>query len=96
MVLEVMPNGGWVLEVDIRSFFDTIDHSVLRRFLDERVTDGVLCRAIDKWLRAGVLEEGAVTHPDRGTLSERWRASPVPRRRGRLLCTSSVRMVEAP
>lgn len=59
--------GGWVLEVDIQSFFDTLDHGTLRRFLDERVTDGVLRRAIDKWLKAGVLEEGAVTHPDSGT-----------------------------
>ena len=59
--------GGWVLEVDIRSFFDTLDHGVLRRFLDERVTDGVIRRAIDKWLKAGVLEHGAVTHPDEGT-----------------------------
>jgi RNA-directed DNA polymerase len=59
--------GGWVLEVDIRSFFDTLDHGALRRFLDERVTDGVLRRAIDKWLKAGVLEEGAVTHPESGT-----------------------------
>jgi len=59
--------GGWVLEVDIQSFFDTLDHGALRRFLDERVTDGVIRRAIDKWLKAGVLEDGAVTHPDEGT-----------------------------
>lgn len=64
---ELMPKGGWVLEVDIQSFFDTLDHGVLRSFLDERVTDGVIRRAIDKWLRAGVFEQGAVTHPDRGT-----------------------------
>lgn len=59
--------GGWVLEVDIQSYFDTIDHSALRGFLDERVRDGVIRRAIDKWLKAGVLEHGAVTHPDEGT-----------------------------
>jgi group II intron reverse transcriptase/maturase len=59
--------GGWVLEVDIQSFFDTLEHGALRRFLDERVTDGVIRRAIDKWLKAGVLEAGAVTHPDEGT-----------------------------
>lgn len=59
--------GGWVLEVDIRSFFDTIDHGALRSFLDERVSDGVIRRAIDKWLKAGVLEAGAVTHPGEGT-----------------------------
>ena len=63
----LMPKGGWVLEVDIRSFFDTLDHGALRSILDERVTDGVIRRAIDKWLRAGVMERGAVTHPDQGT-----------------------------
>jgi group II intron reverse transcriptase/maturase len=59
--------GGWVLEVDIQGFFDTLDHGALRRFLDERVTDGVIRRAIDKWLKAGVLEDGAISHPDEGT-----------------------------
>jgi group II intron reverse transcriptase/maturase len=59
--------GGWVLEVDIQSFFDTLDHGALRSFLDGRVTDGVVRRAIDKWLKAGVLETGAVTHPEEGT-----------------------------
>lgn len=59
--------GGWVLEIDIKSFFDTLDHGALRSFLDKRVTDGVIRRAIDKWLKAGVLEAGTVTHPDEGT-----------------------------
>lgn len=59
--------GGWVLEVDIRSFFDTIDHAALRGFLDKRVSDGVLRRAIDKWLRAGVLENGELSLPGEGT-----------------------------
>jgi len=59
--------GGWVLEVDIRAFFDTLNHSALRGFLDKRVSDGVLRRAIDKWLKAGVLESGVLTHPEEGT-----------------------------
>ena len=59
--------GGWVLEVDIRAFFDTLDHGALRGFLDKRVSDGVVRRAIDKWLKAGVLEDGVVTQPDEGT-----------------------------
>jgi retron-type reverse transcriptase len=54
--------GGWVVEVDIQSFFDTLDHGCLRGFLDQRVRDGVLRRAIDKWLKAGVLEDGVITH----------------------------------
>jgi group II intron reverse transcriptase/maturase len=60
-------NGGWVVEVDIRSFFDTLDPSHLRAFLDRRVRDGVLRRSIDKWLKAGVLEGGRVTRPEAGT-----------------------------
>jgi RNA-directed DNA polymerase len=59
--------GGWVLEVDIRAFFDTLDHGALRGFLDKRVSDGVIRRAIDKWLKAGVLEDGVETHPEEGT-----------------------------
>ena len=48
----------WVIEVDIRKYFDSISHSHLRAILDRRVTDGVIRRMIDKWLKAGVLEEG--------------------------------------
>lgn len=59
--------GGWVLEVDIKSFFDTIVHVHLRSFLDKRVRDGVIRRMIDKWLKAGVLEDGAVWYPEEGT-----------------------------
>jgi group II intron reverse transcriptase/maturase len=59
--------GGWVLEIDIQSFFDTLDHGHLRGFLDRRVRDGVLRRTIDKWLNAGVLEAGNIIHPDSGT-----------------------------
>jgi group II intron reverse transcriptase/maturase len=61
------PKGGWVLEVDIRKFFDNLDHRHLRQFLQLRVRDGVLLRLIDKWLKAGVLEDGNVSHPDSGT-----------------------------
>jgi RNA-directed DNA polymerase len=59
--------GGWVLEVDIRSFFDELDHGHLRTFLDRRVRDGVIRRTIGKWLQAGVLEEGRLKHPVTGT-----------------------------
>jgi group II intron reverse transcriptase/maturase len=59
--------GGWVLEVDIKSFFDTLDHGHLRAFLDQRVRDGVLRRMIDKWLKAGVLEDGRLSFPDAGS-----------------------------
>ena len=59
--------GGWILDVDIRKFFDTLDHAHLRDFLKRRVRDGVLLRLIDKWLKAGVLEDGCITHPETGT-----------------------------
>jgi group II intron reverse transcriptase/maturase len=59
--------GGWVLELDITAFFDSLDHSCLRRILDQRVRDGVLRRTIDKWLAAGVLEGEELSHPDAGT-----------------------------
>lgn len=59
--------GGWVVEVDIQSFFDTLDHGHLRSFLDRRVRDGVLRRTIDKWLKAGVLEDGQLHRPADGT-----------------------------
>jgi RNA-directed DNA polymerase len=59
--------GGWILDVDIRKFFDTLCHATLREFLHKRVRDGVLLRLIGKWLKAGVLEHGSVTHPETGT-----------------------------
>lgn len=59
--------GGWVLEVDIRKFFDTLDHSHLHALLRRRVADGVLLRLIGKWLNAGVLEDGSLSFPDEGT-----------------------------
>lgn len=59
--------GGWVLEVDIRKFFDTLDHRHLQDIVRQRVRDGVLLRLIGKWLNAGVMEEGRITTPDAGT-----------------------------
>jgi group II intron reverse transcriptase/maturase len=59
--------GGWVIDMDIRKFFDTLDHGHLREILRRRVRDGVLLRLIGKWLNAGVLEEGIVTVPEAGT-----------------------------
>jgi RNA-directed DNA polymerase len=57
----------WVLDVDISKYFDTIDHQALRGFLDRRVTDGVIRRMIDKWLKAGVMEEGHLQHTTKGS-----------------------------
>lgn len=59
--------GGVVIEVDIKGYFDTIEHQHLRSFLDKRVRDGVLRRAIDKWLKAGVMEDGSVHRTEEGS-----------------------------
>ena len=65
--MDCQPKGGWVLEVDIRKFFDNLEHRRLRHFLQLRVRDGVLLRLIDKWLKAGVMEDGNVSYPDSGS-----------------------------
>jgi retron-type reverse transcriptase len=57
----------WVLDVDISKYYDTIQHHHLRTFLDRRVTDGVIRRMIDKWLKAGVLEYGLLQRTTEGT-----------------------------
>ena len=56
----------WIVDVDLRKFFDTIDHGHLREFLKRRVRDGVIVRLIGKWLNAGVLEDGVHTTPELG------------------------------
>ena len=57
----------WVLEVDIKSYFDTVKHGYLREFYKKRVRDGVVNRVLGKWLKAGVMEDGALHYPKEGT-----------------------------
>lgn len=58
---------GYVVEIDIKSFFDRIDHDKLMQMLELRINDRPFLRLIWKWLKAGVLEEGGkVIHPDTG------------------------------
>ncbi len=59
--------GGWVIELDIRKYFDAIDHARLAEVLDGRVRDGVIRRLIGKWLNAGAMEEGQLRHSEAGT-----------------------------
>jgi len=59
--------GGWIVEVDIKTFFDDMPHADLRSFLDQRVRDGVIRRAIGKWLKAGVMEDGEVHRSKTGS-----------------------------
>ena len=63
----VVMAGKWVLEVDIRNFFGTLEHCQLRDIVRKRVRDGVLLRLIGKWLNAGVMEDGAIEYPEAGT-----------------------------
>lgn len=59
--------GGWVLDVDIQGFFDTLDHGQLRDLLASRVSDGVIRRLIGKWLKTGVMEGDAWHRTRQGT-----------------------------
>jgi RNA-directed DNA polymerase len=57
----------WVLDADIRGFFDSIDHGWLMKFVGHRIGDPRVLRLISKWLKAGVLEQGELTYPEEGT-----------------------------
>jgi group II intron reverse transcriptase/maturase len=57
----------WVLEVDIRKYFDSVNRSKLMELVSQRIGDGVVLRLLSKWLHAGVMEEGKVHYPQAGT-----------------------------
>lgn len=57
----------YIIDADIKDYFGSIDHGILRSFLDKRVKDGVIRKMIDKWLKAGVLEKGQISYPEVGT-----------------------------
>ena len=59
--------GGWVLEVDIQAFFDSLGHRALQDILRQRVVDGGVVRLVGKWLNAGVLEGGVLSFTEAGT-----------------------------
>ena len=59
---------NWVLDADIRGFFDALDQGWLRKFIEHRIGDRRIGRLIRKWLRAGVLEEGKRTRSEVGTV----------------------------
>lgn len=58
---------NWVLDADIKGFFDTIDHEWLLKFLEHRISDIRILRLIRKWLRAGVSDEGQWSETTVGT-----------------------------
>ena len=61
--------GGmhYIIDADIKGYFDSISHGILREFLDLRVKDGKIRKMIDKWLKAGVLEDETIRYPKEGT-----------------------------
>lgn len=59
--------GGWIVEVDIRKYFDTIDHKQLHAMLDKRIGDGVVRSLVGKWLNAGVMENREYKRSEIGT-----------------------------
>jgi group II intron reverse transcriptase/maturase len=58
---------NWVLDADLRGFFDAIDHAWLVQFVQHRIGDRRMVRLLQKWLQAGVLEDGAWTRSEEGT-----------------------------
>lgn len=60
-------NIRWIVDADVCGFFDNLDHGILREFIKQRINDGGIIRLIGKWLKAGVLEEGKVSYPEKGT-----------------------------
>jgi len=60
-------NINWILDVDVRGFFDNLDHGLLRAIIKRRVNDGGILRLIGKWLNAGVLDGQQLYHPIKGT-----------------------------
>ena len=61
--------GGkhYIIDADIKNYFGSIDHSLLREFLDKRIKDGVIRKMIDKWLKAGIMDSGSISYPEEGT-----------------------------
>ena len=65
---QIMGMGGcWLIDADIRKFFDTLSKPMMREILNRRVGDGVIRRLVSKWLHAGVMEEGILWYPETGT-----------------------------
>jgi RNA-directed DNA polymerase len=57
----------YIIDADITNYFGSINHRVLRNFLDKRIKDGVIRKMIDKWLKAGIMDLGNISYPDEGT-----------------------------
>lgn len=58
---------NWILDADVSSFFDSVSHEWLIRFIEHRIGDQRIIRLIRKWLKVGVMEDGKVTPTEMGT-----------------------------
>ena len=66
---EVSFNGmRYIIDADLQNYFGSINHGLLREFLGRRVNDGVIRKMVDKWLKAGILEDGQLTYPKEALL----------------------------
>lgn len=63
----VKGNIGWIVDADVKGYFDNIDHGRLLEIIRRRVNDGGIIRLIGKWLNAGVIEGETLTYPEKGT-----------------------------
>jgi group II intron reverse transcriptase/maturase len=67
LYVAIMGKTSWVLDADIRSFFDRIDHEWMKRFIEHRIGDKRLVRLLMKWLKAGVMEDREIHEVSEGT-----------------------------
>lgn len=66
-VHKLVNHNKWVVDVDLKSYFDTIPHDQLMNFVRQRIRDRRLLGLINQWLKAGILEEGKIRRPESGT-----------------------------
>jgi hypothetical protein len=58
---------NWIVDIDVRAFFDTVSHEWLIRFVEHRIADPRMIRLIRKWLKAGVMDDGEWSSSEAGT-----------------------------
>lgn len=67
LAVAIMRKVSWVLDADIRAFYDTIDHGWMQKFVEHKIADRRMVRLLMKWLHAGVMEDGALREVEEGT-----------------------------